>query len=144
MRGGHCLAVALVLASCALAGCGMIGDEADVRGTLRAFFDAARQGDVAAALERVAPELATAKLLAGLKESDPAAYEKALEEMGGRLEQALEETQLHIASVTIRGEHATVSGLIIRQGKNEREFAIEAVKREGKWLLATLPVTELD
>ena len=144
MRVRSSLLLALILIAGALSGCGLIGDEVDVRGTLWAFFDAARQGNVAAAIEHVAPEQATAKLLAGLKESDPAGYEKALEEMGGRLREALEGVQLHVASVVVRGKRAILGGLLIREGKNEREFVVEAVKHEGKWLLATLPITELD
>ena len=122
-----------------LSGCGLIGDEAAVRGALHNFFGAAQRGEIERAMEWVSPDQPTAKLLARLKRDDREAYDKNLAGLGERMHAQLEGARLHVSSVRIDGERGIIAGMILREGLEEKPFAITTVRREGRWLLESLP-----
>ena len=143
MKHKHLGAIALSAALLLNAGCGIFGDEADLRDAVHAFFSAAQRGDIEAALDHVAREQPTAQLLARIKGEDEDRYKKTLAALGKKTSEKLRGAQLHIGPITVKGERAIITGLIIRPNTEEIEFTITAAKREGKWLLLTLPETEM-
>ncbi|HUX07817.1 MAG TPA: hypothetical protein VMX35_10950 [Acidobacteriota bacterium] len=134
------MTIALILI---LSSCGLIGDEAAARGALHNFFDAAQRGEIERALEWVSPEQPTAKLLGRLKQADSTAYGKTLADLGERMRKGLQGIRLHVSVSTIDGERGVIAGMILRQGVEEKPFAVTTVKHDGRWLLESLPEISL-
>ena len=127
------VAAALLLFSCAS------GDEAAARAALREAFRAAQRGDVESALERVAPENQTKAMLHALRDSDEERYRATLAGLGDAMEIRLAGAELFIRSVTLEGGRATMRCLVIRDDE-EWESAAELQRRDGHWLLVSLPL----
>jgi hypothetical protein len=136
-------APAFLIAIIVSSGCGLFGDEAAAGNSLRRFFDHARAGEIESALEWVAPENPTARLLARLRGENEELYASTLRDLKQELTSRLEGAQLHIGAVVVSGGRAAISGLILTCASEEREFDVRALKREGRWMLETLPEISL-
>ncbi len=137
MRTRHLLA-AVTTATLLLFSC-VSGDEAAARAALREAFRAAQQGDVESALERVAPENQTKAMLLALRDSDEERYRATLAELGEAMESRLAGAELFFRSATLTDGRATMRCLVIKEGA-EWESVAELLRRNGRWLLGSLPL----
>jgi len=121
----------LVLALCALIGCGESGpsDEEQIRSTLGQFGEATGKGDYGALCERIlAPKLV-----------------ESLEQIGLPCEQALakgfedvKEPQLSVGEVTVKDDHATAQVRSSAAGQAPSEDTVALVRVGDAWRIESL------
>jgi hypothetical protein len=121
----------LVLAACALAGCGDDGpsDEAQIRTTLGAFQRATAERDYRALCDRIlAPKLVQTVEQVGL--SCEAALEKGFEDV--------REPKLSVGTVTVDGDGAKAQVRSSAAGQSPSEDTVELVRVDDGWRIASL------
>ena len=125
-------ATALLAALCIAApGCGDSGpsDEAQIRSTLGEFQRATAEGDVAALCDRIlAPDLVETVESIGLS------CETAI----GRAFGDVEDPRLSIGEVSVDGDRATAQVRSSARGQEPSEDAVELVRLDGAWRVASL------
>jgi hypothetical protein len=123
--------VLLVIAACALVGCGDSGpsDEEQIRSTLTAFQRATADGDYAALCTRIlAPELIETVKQIGLP--CEAALEKGFE--------GVRQPRLTVGAITVADDSATAQVRSSAAGQSPSEDTVELVRVGDGWRIASL------
>jgi hypothetical protein len=121
----------LVLAACALTGCGDSGppDEAQVRTTLGEFQRATAERDYSALCDRIlAPKLVETLERIGLPCED--ALEKGFEDV--------REPRLSVGTVTVDGDTARAQVRSSAAGQSPSDDTVELVRVDDDWRIASL------
>jgi hypothetical protein len=121
----------LVLAACALAGCGDGGpsDEEQIRATLAQFQRATESGDYRALCDRIlAPKLVDTVEQIGL--SCEAALEKGFEDV--------REPRLSVGTIAVNDDTATAQVRSSAAGQAPSEDAVDLVRVGDAWRIASL------
>jgi hypothetical protein len=123
--------VLLVVAACALAGCGESGptDEERVRSTLAEFQRATRAGDYRALCDRIlAPDLIETVEQIGLP--CEVALEKGFEDV--------EDPQLTVGAIDVRDDRASAEVRSSAAGESPSQDTVELVRLGDGWRIASL------
>jgi hypothetical protein len=121
----------LVLAVCALAGCGDSGptDEQQIRAALAEFGRATRARDYQALCDRVlAPKLIETVKQIGLP--CEVALQKGFEDV--------KDPRLTVGAVSVHGDHATAEVRSSAAGESPSQDTIEMVRVAGTWRIGSL------
>jgi hypothetical protein len=121
----------LVVAACALAGCGDSGpsDEEQIRSTLAAFQRATAGGDYQALCDRIlAPKLVETVKQIGLP--CEVALEKGFEDV--------RDPRLTVGAITVTGDGATAQVRSSAAGQTPSEDTLELVRVGDGWRIASL------
>jgi len=121
----------LVLAACALAGCGDQGpsDEEKIRSTLTQFERATGEGDYRALCDRIlAPKLIETVKQIGLP--CEVALEKGFADV--------REPRLAVGAIAVKGDSATAQVRSSAAGQAPSEDTVELVRVSGTWRIASL------
>ena len=123
--------VLLVIAACALVGCGDSGpsDEEQIRSTLAAFQRATADRDYAALCERIlAPKLIDTVKQIGLP--CEVALEKGFEDV--------REPRLTVGAISVNDDSATAQVRSTAAGQTPSEDTVELVRVDDAWRIASL------